>query len=262
MIVQSYGVSVLGKPLLFYHTKDTLPSSLPSIWILGGIHGDERGATQLVENCLYKWGYQFPQVLWIPQVNPDGIQLDTRLNARGVDLNRNFPGGWQRGPDQGSYPLSEPESKALYRLLHKYPPQIILSLHWALGQIDCDNEEAIILAQKWKEKLLPYQKQGQLNMEWVVSGTVQQPLLPGSWGHTLALMTHNNNSPSLTHKTLKALTLELPWHPEGLPGLKQRPNDHLIKTRELFNRSPSLYLASMEPLLYTFLQAANERVVQ
>ena len=34
--------------------------------------------------------------LWIvPSLNPDGVASDTRGNAHGVDLNRNFPFGWR-----------------------------------------------------------------------------------------------------------------------------------------------------------------------
>ena len=41
--------------------------------------------------------------LWIiANLNPDGVARRTRQNARGVDLNRNFPSEWQANGERGS----------------------------------------------------------------------------------------------------------------------------------------------------------------
>jgi protein MpaA len=81
--------------------------------------------------------------LWVlDDLNPDGAAADTRQNAHGVDLNRNFPYGWrpagQPGDQQypGQRPLSEPEARIAYRLILRLRPQITIFFHQPLGLVD------------------------------------------------------------------------------------------------------------------------------
>src|SRR5207253_6374914 len=71
--------------------------------------------------------------VWIvPDLNPDGVAADTRQNAHGVDLNRNFPFRWRPLGgvfDSGPRPLSEPESRGAYRLILRVRPQISIWFH-------------------------------------------------------------------------------------------------------------------------------------
>lgn len=83
---------------------------------------------------------------FMPLVNPDGVEICTGgkpgwyLNARGVNLNRNYDAEWVKDPDDnglgssGEYPFSEPETKALKDLCEKELFDTSVSYH-AAGEI-------------------------------------------------------------------------------------------------------------------------------
>jgi len=85
-------------------------------------------------------------LLFIPCLNPDGLQNGTRTNANGVDLNRNFPTeNWGDGVNVategcsecqdsslyygGTSPASEIETQFVINIIEKYQPKTILTLH-------------------------------------------------------------------------------------------------------------------------------------
>lgn len=110
-----------------------------SVLFLGGVHGDEIEGVWLLEELRAKWTQNFPfqhigAILWA-QVNPDGVALGQRWNGRNVDLNRNLPTkDWTPEAKNPRYPpgpsaASEPESKALVRLIESVSPIAIISVH-------------------------------------------------------------------------------------------------------------------------------------
>ena len=110
--------------------------------VVGSIHGDEPAGT-LVARRLLEHAPPVNADLWVvPDLNPDGAAADTRQNAHGVDLNRNFPWHWRRFGRRGDRyysgprPLSEPESRFAYSLIRRLRPQITIWFHQPYGAVD------------------------------------------------------------------------------------------------------------------------------
>lgn len=84
------------------------------------------------------------KVIVIPYVNPDGWGLNTRTNASGVDINRNFPTrNWKEKATYktfppGPAPMSEPETRAVIKLIAETNPKLIVSVHSWLNMINYD----------------------------------------------------------------------------------------------------------------------------
>lgn len=128
------------RPIALYHSGGLgwNRSTRPLVFI-GGVHGDEPEGVRLAEATL-GWlgtepeGVAVPWIL-IPCLNPDGFAAGERTNAAGVDLNRNYPArSWTpeaKGPryNPGPAPGSEPEIKAMVRLIETFDPRLIVHCH-------------------------------------------------------------------------------------------------------------------------------------
>jgi len=122
------GHSVEGRPIEAVHVG----GKGPVVLVVGCIHGNECAALPVVREL--ERAQPAHEDLWvIPEANPDGAAHGERLNAHGVDLNRNFPAGWRPGPRDGYYPgpraLSEPESQAMLAFIRRIHPAITIWFH-------------------------------------------------------------------------------------------------------------------------------------
>lgn len=113
-------------------------------FILAAIHGDEKAGIPLVRR-LATYLQQNPQLLQgrkvvlLPVANPDGVAHNTRYNANGVDLNRNFSTANRLNTKRfGRTALSEPETRLIVRLIRQYAPDRVVSIHQSLACIDYD----------------------------------------------------------------------------------------------------------------------------
>ncbi|HEX5018322.1 MAG TPA: M14 family zinc carboxypeptidase [Actinomycetes bacterium] len=111
--------------------------------VMGQMHGDEPAGPYVVLNRLLNAQPINNVALWlIPTMNPDGRHRGTRTNARGVDLNRNFPSRtWvKQGKGtrywSGPRPASEPETRAIVRFFSRVEPHTVISLHQPLASVD------------------------------------------------------------------------------------------------------------------------------
>lgn len=114
------------------------------VLVLAAIHGNER-TTAHVAGRLVELLRRDPSVaggvpvVVVPVANPDGLAAGTRVNANRVDLNRNFPAAnWRpvgRGTQyfNGPAAASEPETRAIIRLVEELRPRRICSIH-SIGQ--------------------------------------------------------------------------------------------------------------------------------
>jgi protein MpaA len=143
------GHSVSGRQIRAYRLGD--PASRNKAVAISTMHGDE-GATWRILAALRDGPPVKGVDLWvIPVVNPDGLVRHTRKNARGVDLNRNYPYRWKdlNGPyESGRRAGSEPETRALMAFFAKVRPGHVVSIHQPLHGVDVSTPESRWFARK------------------------------------------------------------------------------------------------------------------
>jgi hypothetical protein len=110
--------------------------------VSGSTHGTEPAGHAVIARLRKMRPPEGVQVWTVRTFNPDGAARGTRQNARGVDLNRNFPYRWRAGgrPFDTYYPgpraASEPETRAQMRLIRRLKPDLTIHYHQALQLVD------------------------------------------------------------------------------------------------------------------------------
>ena len=135
------GESVRGRKLVAWRVGR--PGNDDKAVIMSTMHGDERQTRQIL--LALRDGAEIRGIdMWlIPTYNPDGYARNTRKNAHGVDLNRNFPYRWANldgNYESGSRAASEPETRAVMRFLREIKPKWVVSFHQPLHGVDTDTK--------------------------------------------------------------------------------------------------------------------------
>jgi murein peptide amidase A len=158
------GHSVEGRPIELIHffqegKEDVSVHPLDTLF-LGCFHGDEGISTELLQQWLIQLTSSPAPIpdgvgsfALIPVVNPDGLVRQTRCNARGVDLNRNYPTQNFQVTEPGTpyysgpFPGSEPETEMLITVIETYQPKQIITVHSPYRVINFDGPaESLALA--------------------------------------------------------------------------------------------------------------------
>ena len=139
------GTSHEGAPIRAYVIGD--PEADLRVVVLGQMHGDEPAGRRVIESLRALTTPEGTALWLIPSMNPDGHVEQSRTNARGVDLNRNFPTRWRaQGADtrqwSGPRPASEPETQAVMRFLASVQPAAVLSFHQPFAVVDISHASA------------------------------------------------------------------------------------------------------------------------
>lgn len=146
----AYGRSHLGLPLEVWR-----PQKRCTLLMFAAIHGEEPETTYALSRALRQLGEPSEHCAVVLAANPDGLVRGTRGNARGVDLNRNFPSrDWLPNAvthrstledpsdillSPGESAASEPETRALMALISDLAPKAVIALHAPLACIDDAN---------------------------------------------------------------------------------------------------------------------------
>ncbi|HDR2678541.1 TPA: murein tripeptide amidase MpaA [Enterobacter mori] len=219
---EQYGRSFFGASLIWFPAPE---ADLNSGLIIAGTHGDENSSIVTLSCALRTLTPELRRHHVILTVNPDGCQLGLRANARGIDLNRNFPAAnWRAGETvyrwnssaeerdvvllTGDTPGSEPETQALCQLIHKIHPAWVVSFHDPLACIEDPRHTAL---GQWLAEAFA--------LPLVTSVGYETPGSFGSWCADLGLHCITAEFPPISsdeasEKYLKAMTELLRWEPQ------------------------------------------------
>ena len=157
--IRTVGYSVQGRPIQAYF----FGNGTDTVLFIGNIHGNEKSANATMNGWIGILESRAPsipkgrQIVVVPMANPDGYYVYGRKNARGVNLNRNFPtANWERDiktsssqNDKGGGGRSagsEPETRTIMALTNQLSPRLTVTYH-SLGSLVNSNTVSLAASQ-------------------------------------------------------------------------------------------------------------------
>jgi protein MpaA len=156
------GHSVRGRPITARRIGNA--GDGPVVLVIGAIHGNERAGIAIARRLAHDQGARNVRLWVLPDLNPDGAVANTRGNAHGVDLNRNFAWRWRPRTAPGTTfyagtgPLSEPESRFARLLIRRLQPDITIWFHQSETAVDISGGSAVIEARFARRVALPLRR--------------------------------------------------------------------------------------------------------
>lgn len=123
-----------------------------NILIIGVFHGEEPQGYYAINDYFFNNKFSIPKnnLYIIPCLNPDGMANNSRKNANGVDLNRNFPTkNWEKTDISNDYyggvsAGSEEETQFCIKAVEISKPDLILTLHSPFAIVNFDGNASKI----------------------------------------------------------------------------------------------------------------------
>lgn len=208
------GTSTSGRPIESY----SFGNGDQCLLLMGAIHGNEKGTKELLDLLVKKLSTH-PQlvhphntVIIIPLANPDGYYDRTdKLNARGVNLNRNFATeDWIRQEDRrdpetyaGEAPFSEQESRVFREVAQNCQNGILIAFHSQGALVSPEASEESLALGQWYAEQTGYS----YYTEWEYAGTATRWFVEsfGLPAITVELTSHKKHDWQINKNALLAL---------------------------------------------------------
>ncbi|MBD0404274.1 M14 family zinc carboxypeptidase [Flammeovirga sp. EKP202] len=123
--IDHIGESQKGKKIIRIRINKPSDQKKIKVWMQGGLHGNEPASTEgvlyllhtLINDQNYIHLLDRLDIIILPMANADGYNVQNRLSANGIDLNRDF------------MKLSTPETNAIRTAFSTFSPQVAIDFH-------------------------------------------------------------------------------------------------------------------------------------
>lgn len=191
-----YGTSESGRNLICQQIGDA--SAEDALLLCFAVHGFEDAydhdgeVLRLIADHVTDYFCANPQQLGslclyvIPTANPDGLIDGTskdafgRCNAKGLDINRDFPAGWREDYrvryKTGSKPFASAEARAIRDLVQSISPAYAVDIHGWIDAVYGDGALSDLLSQSFDMRIKTIRSGGTLT-QWLDSLGIDAALL-------------------------------------------------------------------------------------